>query len=118
MTLPAEKRSELRTIVDEYYSVQFFLKEMASLCHFVLWDMSSHGMCILIEKDSHILDVLSEGREFRMKYFPRDLLGATRIVKTRICHITKGSSGRFRDYCLVGLAILEQESGTTEGAPR
>lgn len=80
--------------------------------------MSPHGMCILIEKDSRILEVLSEGSEFRMKYFPRDLLGATRIVKTRICHITEKGPGRFRAYCMVGLAILEQESGTAEGAPR
>ncbi|MDY6831549.1 MAG: hypothetical protein SWC96_06840 [Thermodesulfobacteriota bacterium] len=55
--------------------------------------------------------------EFRMKYFSRDLPGVTRIVETRIYRITKGSSGRFRDYCLVGLAILEQQSGTTEGVP-
>lgn len=109
MTQPAEKRSEPRTVVDEYYSVQFFIKELESLCHFVLWDVSSHGMCILIEKDSHVLGFLPEGKEVRMKYFPRDLLGATRIVKTRICHITEGKSGRFRDYCLVGLAILEQD---------
>ena len=104
--------------MDEYYSVQFYLTEMASLCHFVLWDMSPNGMCILIEKDSRILDLLSEGSEFQMKYFPRDLLGATRIVKTRICHITEGGTSRFRDYCMVGLAILEQESGTAEGVPR
>ncbi|MFZ5562455.1 MAG: PilZ domain-containing protein [Thermodesulfobacteriota bacterium] len=109
MKLTMEKRSEPRTIVDEYYSVQFFITELEMLYHFILWDISSHGMCILIEKDSRVLGCLSEGKEFRMKYFPRDLLGATRIVKTRICHITEGRTGRFRDYCLVGLAILEQD---------
>jgi len=102
-----ERRVEFRKIVDEYYSVQFFIKHLESVYQFILWDISAKGMCILVDNDSDVLDGLSVGDVFRIKYYPRELYGETRIQKTEIRHITKGTGTRFSDYHMVGLKLLE-----------
>jgi len=102
-----ERRTEVRNVVDEYYSVQFFIKPLASLYQFVLWDISSQGMCILVENDSDVLQWLSVGEVFRIKFYPRQLHGQSRICSTEIRHISRGAGKRFQNYHLVGLKILD-----------
>jgi len=102
-----EKRSEPRTVVDEYYSVQFFISKLDSVYHFILWDISPHGLCILVEQDSSVMEFLTTGAVFNMKFFPHNMRDETRIVRTRVCHVTVGESARFRGYYMVGLEILE-----------
>lgn len=102
-----ERRSEPRKIVDEYYSVQFFIEHLDALYDFILWDISTQGMCILVDNDSEVLNFLSVGDVFRIKYYPRDLYGQTRICRTEIRHISKGGHTRFADYHMVGLKMLE-----------
>lgn len=101
-----ERRSEPRTIIDQYYSVQFFVRHLDALYQFVLWDISPGGMCILIDNDSEVLSYLSVGNVLKIKYYPRDLYGETRICNTEIRHITKGYGTRFSDYHMVGLKML------------
>jgi len=103
-----EKRTEPRTIIDKYYSVQFVIEPINSVYQFSLWDISTNGMCILIEEDSDVLNYLKVGDVFRMKYYPVELLGQTKLIKTEIRHITKGGKGRFKKCFKVGLAILEK----------
>ncbi len=101
-----ERRTEAREIINEFYSVQFFVKHLDALFQFVLWDISPNGMCILIDNDSEALYHLAVGDVFKIKYYPRDLYGETMICRTEIRHITKGSGTRFTDYHMVGLKIL------------
>ena len=102
-----EKRSEPRKIVDEFYSVQFFIQPLGSLYQFILWDISSQGMCILVDNESDVLASLSVGDVLKVKYYPRELYGETRIRKTEIRHITRGSGTRFSKYHMIGLKIRE-----------
>jgi len=102
-----ERRAELRQIIDQYYSVQFFIECLDALYQFVIWDISPQGMCILVDNDSDVLNHLSVGDVFKTKYYPRELYGETRIRKTEIRHISKGSGTRFSNYHMVGLKILE-----------
>ena len=101
------KRYEPRSVVDQYYSVHFSLSGLDSDYQFVLWDLSPHGLCFLIEEDSSVLSHLSVGDVFRMKYFPSELLGDTKYIKTQIRHISKDSKGRFGKYRMVGLLVME-----------
>lgn len=101
------RRSEPRIIVDEFYSIQFFLKEMSATYEFKLWDISSHGLCILIKNDSDILSALKVGDTLKVKYHPIMQSDETTINKTEIRHITPGEVYPFENYTLVGLMIIE-----------
>lgn len=104
----SEKRREPRMIINEYYSVQFAIEPIKSVYQFTLWDISANGMCILIEEDSDVLNYLKVGDVFRMKYYPVELMGQTKLIKTEIRHITKDGQGRFKKCFKVGLSILEK----------
>lgn len=103
-----EKRTETRSFVNQYYSVNLSLNGLESNHQFVLWDRSPHGLCFLIEEDSKVLSHISVGDVFKMKYFPMELLGDTKCIKTQIRHITKHPKGHGK-YRMVGLLILEEE---------
>ncbi len=53
------------------------------------------------------MEFLTTGAVFNMKFFPHNMRDETRIVRTRVCHVTVGESARFRGYYMVGLEILE-----------
>ncbi|MDM8525476.1 PilZ domain-containing protein [Desulfococcaceae bacterium HSG8] len=107
-TTTHERRMKFRTTINRYYSVQFLIKDIGSVYQFILRDISSNGMCILIEEDSVILDYLTVGKIMRMKYYPSELLGQTEFIKTEIRHITRDNQGRLKGYFKVGLAVLER----------
>ncbi|QTA85591.1 PilZ domain-containing protein [Desulfonema magnum] len=109
-----EKRVEPRTIIEQYYSVQFSIEEVGSVYQFILQDISPGGLCILIKEDSVILNYLKIGDVLRMKYYPIELLSQTDFIKTEIRHITKKKTGRFRGYLAVGLKILEKKDFSME----
>ena len=48
----AGSRSESRTILDKYFSVQFSLNGMGPTYLFKLRDISLNGICILVKEDS------------------------------------------------------------------
>jgi len=101
-----ERRAEPRTIVDQYYSVQLSINGLEFDYQFKIWDISSQGMCILIKKDSNVLNHLNIGAVMDMKYSPIEVSNPPEVLKTKIMHITKDSKGRFKEYYMVGLSIL------------
>ena len=103
-----EKRSEPRTILDKYYSVQFRLNGEGPNYLFKLRDISSNGLCILVKEDSDVLKHLKVGDILTMEFKPPELTGTSKLLKTQIRHITKGKEGRLMRPCLVGLKILEK----------
>jgi len=96
-----------KEIINKYYSVQFSIKNLDSFHQFILWDISPNGLCILIEKDSGVLDHLAVNDVFMMKYYPRELLGDSRFIRTGIRHISNDNRGRMKEYYMVGLAVLD-----------
>ncbi len=108
--ITADRRSEPRTGVDKYYSVEFSVGESAYLYQFKIWDMSSKGMCLLVKEDSEVLGHLKVGDVVTMKYYKADATATGEYVKTEIRHITKDDQGRFRGHCMVGLFILEDSN--------
>jgi hypothetical protein len=100
-----ERRSEERKITDNYFSVQFQPKGLASVYQFKIRNISSKGLCILIKNDSQVLEYIKVGDLLKMTYYHNDSSMNTQIMQTRIKHISKGEPGNFEGHHLVGLSI-------------
>ena len=110
MSDPIERRSESRTELDQYFSVEFSAPGATYAYQFRTWNLSSKGICIAVKNDSDLLKHLSVGDVLNMKYYPTDSSGQTVYLKTQIKHITKDEQGRFKGHTLVGLLILERQT--------
>ena len=100
-----ENRSDPRTIVKKYYSVEFQVKGTGFIYQFKLWDESAHGLSILVKEDSSVLPLLEVNDTLEMNYFKDDPTGTMKTLKTKIVHITKQETGRFAGHFLIGLSI-------------
>ncbi len=105
-----EKRSEPRTIIDRYYSVEFLIGDGSFVYQFKIWDISSKGICVVIREDSDVLRHLKVGDMVNMKYYMADSSKPGEYMKTEIRHITKDDKGRFKGHYLVGLLALDDQS--------
>ena len=96
----AEYRSEAKTILDEFYSVQFFLNGNEILYQFKLRNISSNGPCILVKQDSFVFNELNVGDILDMEYNNPESLGAGKLFKTLII-------SKIPHYCYTGYSIVE-----------
>jgi len=107
---PEEKRAEVRTVLDRYYSVEFKLKETGTLYHFKLRDISSNGLGILVNEDSAVLESLKVNDTLKMKHYPPEASSSAEFFKTQIIHITKKAGESFKGHFLIGLLIIEKQT--------
>ncbi len=110
MSESGERRSETRTRIDEYYSVEFSVSGAEYIYQFRIWNLSAQGMCVVVREDSDLLKHLKVGDVINLKYHPVDLKNPTANLKTQIMHITNQEQGHFIGHALVGLAILEERT--------
>ena len=103
-----EKRSEPRVIPDQYYSVEFVLHETGNIYKFKLRDISSTGLCILVNETSAVSKHLKVGEVLDMTYHPPEPSTPAESLKTKIRHITKNEQAPFKGHYLVGLSIIEK----------
>ena len=101
----AESKDESRTILDNYYSVQFSLSKMDPAYLFKLRDISNNGLCILVKQDSTVFRQLNEGDILDMEYNPTESSGPTKLLKTQIT--SKNCYDRFKGHSLVELSIID-----------
>ena len=104
-----ERRSEPRSIIDQYYSVEFSLSGCSFVYQFKIWNISSKGICVLVKEDSDLLNHVKVGDILNLKYYTTDSSKPIEFLNTEIKHITKDEQGRFKGVYLVGLAILENQ---------
>jgi len=100
-----DRRSEERTLVDRFFSVEFSKTGLDAIYQFKIWNISSKGICILVKEDSVLMGHLKVGDVLEMKYYPSDESGPVQQSRTEITHITRDAEGRFKGHFLVGLAI-------------
>lgn len=101
-----DRRSERRAVAEEnYYSVQFQPEGLASTYQFKIRNISSKGLCILIKNDSQVLTHIKVGDLLKMTYYCDDSSMNTRLMQTRIVHISPGEPGYYEGHHLVGLSI-------------
>ena len=101
-----ERRSEPRSIIDRYYSVEFSLSGCSFVYQFKIWNISTKGICVLVKEDSDLLNHLKVGDILNLKYYTTDSSKPIEFLKTEIKHITRDEQGRFKGVYLVGLSIL------------
>jgi hypothetical protein len=110
----AERRTEARVEIDQFYSVELSVPGVDFVYQFKIWNLSDHGVCVVVRQDSDLLNHLEVGNILEMNYCPADMSDATIQLKTEIRHITKPNEGRFKGHVLVGLLILQQETSDTQ----
>lgn len=110
MSKDGERRSEIRTTVDGYHSVEFSLPDAEYIYQFRIWNLSPHGMCVVVRQDSDLLKHLKVGDVINLRYHAGDLKNPIVRLRTEIKHITKQEQGRFKGHALVGLLILEKQA--------
>ena len=104
-----EKRSEPRSIIDTYYSVEFLLSDCSFVYQYKIWNISTKGVCVLVKEDSDLLNHVKVGDVLNLRYRPIDAARPIEMLRTEIKHITKDEQGRFKGVYLVGLSILEEQ---------
>ena len=104
------RRSEPRSLVDQYHCVEFQISSIGSFYQFKIWDISNKGMCILVKETSAVLRHLKVDDVLEMKYYPKQEHASIKGLKTQIRHITKNEHGRFKGHYLVGLSVLDKYS--------
>lgn len=104
-----ERRSEPRTTIDQFYSVDFSIGSESLFYQFKIWDLSPKGMCLLVKEDSAVLKHLKVGDIVNMKYYKADSPESSEYMKTEIRYITKDEEGRFKGHYKVGISVAEAQ---------
>ena len=103
--MKTNNRSEPRTILDQYRSVEFSLSSEHPVFQFRVRDISPSGMGILVNEGSMALKYLKAGQVLLMKYNPENPDGSPEQMDTEIRHITLVADGRYKGHYLVGLRV-------------
>jgi hypothetical protein len=118
---PTEKhekqRIEPRMTPNRYEIVEFKTSESDALNQFNLLDVSSKGLCFVVDEDSVVLKDLNVGGILKMKYYPPVSSGGAEYLMTEIRHITKADQEGFKGQCFVGLLIDEKREGSVLMSP-
>ena len=102
-----DRRGAERSPEKKYYSVQFAVKDLGYFYQFKIRDVSSLGLCILVDEKSKVLKHLKVGDVLEMKYYLSESMGSTETFKTKIRHITKDADKRFKGHYQIGLETLD-----------
>jgi hypothetical protein len=101
----AECRLEAKTILDEFYSVQFILNGKGPCFQFKLRNISLDKTCILVKQDSYVFKKLNVGNILDMEYNQPESFGVGKIFKTLIS--SKFPHDRYAGHSLVELSIID-----------
>lgn len=102
--------SETKAILDRYFSVQislFGLYGVSPTYLFKLRETSLNGLCILVNKDSAVIEHLKVGDILGMKYISTNSSGSNKIIKTRIKNISRNHNNCFTGNFIVELSTME-----------
>ncbi len=102
-----EKRSRPRTKIQSYHCIEVQTLKTLFKYQFKIWNISFHGMCLLVQSDSNFLNSVSVGEILNVNYFPTDLSWPPDVRQTEIMHITSANRSKFKDHFFVGLKIID-----------
>lgn len=100
-----ERRSEYRTVVDDYFCVEFQFEGAPLTFVCKVWDLSSAGISIMVKDDSDLFGHLQENEIVKMRFYSINSATRGEFMKSKIMHITRPSEEKFQNHYLVGLSI-------------
>lgn len=109
-----EKRAETRELLDQFYSIEFLIKETGEVYQFKLRDISTQGLGILVREDSRVLQSLKVGDTLAVQYNPPRSSDAASILETRIRHIANKEQGAPDGHFVIGLEVISSQTGAKE----
>lgn len=109
-----EKRAETRELLDQFYSVEFLIKETGEVYQFKLRDISAQGLGILVREDSRVLQYLKVGDTLDVQYNPPRSSDTDTILKTRIRHIAQKEQGAPGGHFVIGLEVISSQTNEKE----
>ncbi|MBN1906841.1 MAG: hypothetical protein JW927_17300 [Deltaproteobacteria bacterium] len=102
-----EKRKEDRTPIT-MSSVEFSANTLELVYQFKIVETSASGMSFIIKEGSAALEHMKEGMVLDMKFYPEGVREAPRFLKTKIMHITKSDTNRYRGHYQVGIMLVDE----------
>ena len=105
-----ERRLVERTSTSSTYTAEIKLSAVP-IHQLKLRDSSLHGACLVVKKDSSILNHLEVDQALNIRFHSSDRSSPAGIFKIEIRHITEGRPGRFDGHYLVGVQIIERLTG-------
>ena len=103
---PFERRIHPRTRLQSYHCIEVQTLKTLFKYQFKIWDISSHGMCVVVKSDSNFLNKVTVGEILNVNYYPSDLSWPPHVYRTKIMHITRSTHDKFKNHYLVGLMII------------
>ncbi len=101
-----EKRIQTRIKVHSYHCIEVQTRKTLFKYQFKIWNISSHGMCLLVKRDSDFLNKVTVGEILNVNYYPSDLSWPPHVRQTKIMHITSANDNKFKNHFFVGLMII------------
>jgi hypothetical protein len=103
-----EKRAKPRFPADQFYSVEIAIPDLIGRYKFKLRDISTSGIGIIVKDDSLLLNHLKIGNILNLLFSPPSRTAVPEMLKTRIAHITKCETGRYKGHHIVGFSLIEK----------
>jgi hypothetical protein len=103
-----EKRAKPRFPADQFYSIEIAIPELIGRYKFKLRDISTSGIGIIVKDDSLLLNHLKIGNILKILYSPSSRTAVPELLNTRIEHITKCETGRYKGHHIVGFSLIEK----------
>lgn len=102
-----DKRTDIKDVHDQYYSVEFSIKGLDLPYQVRIWENATESMNVLVKEGSSILPLLKVGDTLDTKYYSQGSIYPSENIRTVIRHITKNKKGRLKGHYLIGLKIID-----------
>ena len=101
----SDRRIEPREALERYYSVEMNIGGPYSAYQFKLRNISDSGLCILVREDSSVLDKISVGDVYKVKFYQDGDPNPAKNALAEVRHLTHQLEGRYQGHYLIGLSI-------------
>jgi hypothetical protein len=112
-----ERRNEPRESLEQYYSVEMAIGSAYSAYQFKLRNISQSGLCILVREDSAVLDKITVGDVYKVKFYQDGDPQPAKHALAEVRHLTRQAEGRYQGHYLIGLTVKTNGGAGQELAP-
>ncbi|MGD8369384.1 MAG: PilZ domain-containing protein [Desulfobacterales bacterium] len=112
-----DRRNEPREPLEQFYSVEMNIGGSYSAYQFKLRNISESGLCILVREDSSVLEKISVGKAYEVKFYQDGDPNPAKFARAEVRHLTRQMEGRYQGHYLIGLAVTGETEPDREITP-